>query len=126
MGVRAADRTVWDGVYTTAQADRGKTFFNYSCRGCHSEDLSGGIDLSDASEAPALRRQDFGITRRNLENIFSFMRENMPRDEPGSLEDSTYAALLAYVLQQNGMPAGPKELPPDPETLKGVLIVKKP
>src|SRR5215510_13368865 len=34
-------RTVWDGVYTPPQADRGQSSYAYSCRRCHGEDLSG-------------------------------------------------------------------------------------
>ena len=31
-----------DGIYTTAQADRGKAVFAMNCAGCHGDKLEGG------------------------------------------------------------------------------------
>ena len=41
--LRAQDvsSSVWDGVYTQAQADRGKTAYNESCAACHGDQLTG-------------------------------------------------------------------------------------
>ena len=50
----------------------------------------------------------------------------MPREEPGSLKDETYIDILAYLLQQNGMPAGKTELKADSAQLKAITIVRKP
>ena len=50
----------------------------------------------------------------------------MPRDDPGSLEESVYIDIVAYVLQQNAFPSGAEELKSDAETLKSILFVKKP
>jgi cytochrome c5 len=33
--------SVWDGVYTAAQVERGKATFDVSCSRCHNADLSG-------------------------------------------------------------------------------------
>ena len=38
---RKARKTVWDGVYTTAQAERGKAAYGAKCAMCHNADLSG-------------------------------------------------------------------------------------
>ena len=37
IGIRAQDSTarIWQGVYTAAQAERGKTTFNTACIRCH-------------------------------------------------------------------------------------------
>src|SRR5262245_16660956 len=40
-GSAQAKKTVFDGVYTDAQADRGKTAYEKDCAFCHLEDLSG-------------------------------------------------------------------------------------
>src|SRR5437868_13689551 len=32
--------SVWDGVYTAAQAERGKQLYGRYCAGCHSDDLA--------------------------------------------------------------------------------------
>src|SRR5262245_19535895 len=49
----AASRTIWDGVFTQAQADRGKALYMTSCAACHKADLLG------ESAAPALAGPDF-------------------------------------------------------------------
>jgi hypothetical protein len=42
----------------------------------------------------------------------------MPPDNPGSLNDSTFADILAFILRGNGFPPGPQELPSDVDALK--------
>ena len=41
----AADKKVWDGVFTSAQAARGKAPFERSCARCHNVELSGQTDV---------------------------------------------------------------------------------
>jgi hypothetical protein len=48
----------------------------------------------------------------------------MPRDEPGTLDDRTTIDVVAYLLQQNALPAGSQELPPDAEVLKRISTAK--
>src|SRR5262245_58980598 len=51
----ALQRTVKDGVYTSAQADRGaQTIEDYGCRNCHGGQLEGGLD-----EQPQLVGEEF-------------------------------------------------------------------
>jgi cytochrome c len=119
-----ADRTVWDGVYTTAQATRGKAIYSAECQKCHGENLGGGFDA--AEQVPALKREDFGLTRRDLNNLYGFVLESMPRNEPGNLSAGNTVDVIAYILQQNGFPAGGTDLVPDPSVLEAILIVKKP
>jgi mono/diheme cytochrome c family protein len=120
----AADRTVWDGVYTTAQAGRGKAIYTAECQSCHGERLGGGFDA--AEQVPALKRGDFGLSRRDLNNLYGFVLESMPRNEPGNLSAANAVDVIAYILQQNGFPAGGTDLVPDPSVLETILIVKKP
>jgi cytochrome c len=122
--VSAADKTVWDGVYTTSQASRGKAIYAAGCQMCHGEGLGGGFDA--AEQVPALKRDDFGLTRRDLSNLYGFVLESMPRNEPGNLSARNTVDVIAYILQQNGFPAGPAELVPDPSVLEAILIVRKP
>ena len=44
----------------------------------------------------------------------------MPPTRPGSLGDATYAQLLAFMLQENGSPAGRGRAPADPAALKAM------
>jgi hypothetical protein len=49
----------------------------------------------------------------------------MPFNAPGSLSDSVYLDVLAFVLRENGYPAGNEELKADPAILKQIVIPKK-
>ena len=125
MTQAGASRTVWDGVFTTTQAERGRTEYDIWCASCHQSDLSGGVLVGD-DEAPALRSVEKLIERRDLENAMTFIKNGMPRDEPGSLKDETYVDILTYLLQENGFPAGTTELKMDAAALKAIAIVRKP
>jgi len=46
----------------------------------------------------------------------------MPNDNPGKLSRDQYADIVAYLLQLNGMPAGPRPLRPDPRQLEQIRI----
>ena len=51
--VRAQGKTVWDGVYSDAQAKRGEALFGDKCAMCHGADLSGGDAAGQSSEPDA-------------------------------------------------------------------------
>lgn len=91
-------RTVWDGVYTEAQASRGKAQYETSCRSCHRD----GPRRDDAF------MRDWGGS--DLESLFTQIKNSMPAGAPASLSDVAYADIVAYVLQANAFPAGSSEL----------------
>jgi alcohol dehydrogenase (cytochrome c) len=43
----------------------------------------------------------------------------MPQDRPGALKPEEYAAIVAWALRQNGLPAGDREVPADAAALAG-------
>ncbi len=114
---------LWSGVYTPTQADRGKASYKLYCASCHGENMTGALD--SAGRAPALRGELL-LSRKDLNNLFSYIRKWMPMDDPGSLDDHTVIDIVSYVLQQNTFPAGHDELVADIESLKQIQIVKKP
>lgn len=102
--------TTSDGIFTAAQAERGEGLFNQHCTRCHSI-------------------QEF--TGRSFETIWVgtptaalYLRiaNTMPLDQPGSLGTVQSTALLAHILQENGMPAGDKPLEADLEFLTRILV----
>lgn len=104
-GVRAQDaapRTVWDGVYTDAQAERGEKVYADQCAACH------GADMKAGAGAPSLAGPEFtfGWEKKPLGGLFDFVRANMPPGQAGSLKDEEYAAILAAMLKRNGFPSG--------------------
>ena len=124
MAQAGKPRTVWDGVYTQAQAERGRTEYDVWCASCHQSDLTGGVLVGD-DEAPSLRSMEKLLERRDLDNVFTFIKSGMPKEEPGSLKDETYVDILTYLLQENGFPAGAAELKADSASLKAIAIVRK-
>ncbi len=108
--------SVWDGIYTEAQAARGATAFAGSCAGCH------GGNLAGSGEAPALEGAQFlgDFNDETVGDIFDRVRTTMPLDNPGGLSRDQYADILAFILKSNGFPAGAKELDRRSEYLKAI------
>ena len=50
-----------------------------------------------------------------MRQLLQFVRENMPLTRPGSLDEQTYVALVAYLLSRSGAPAGETPLVPEAE-----------
>ncbi|MDR1990732.1 MAG: cytochrome c [Acidobacteriaceae bacterium] len=96
---------VWDGLYSSEQAARGRAAYMKGCAECHSADLSGHEYAGPlAGFGFQLKWADASIAE-----LFGRMR-SMPLGRPGLLERQEYLDILAYVLQQNGYPAGEQEL----------------
>ena len=107
--------SVWDGVYTDAQADRGAGQYVQHCAVCHGKALEGN------GESPPLVGQfipDWGGTTLDL--LYDKVQVTMPLNAPGTLRPAVAADILAFLLKSNNFPAGAKELEPAPETLKSV------
>src|SRR5579872_2980490 len=102
----AGDGKIWTGVYSAAQAERGKAPFTGVCRRCHADTLEG------STRGPALKGEKFMVDweAQDLRRLFDKMRDTMPPDSPASLDDSEYLDVLTYILQANGYPAGANEL----------------
>src|SRR5713226_2933054 len=73
-------KSVWDSVYTTAQADSGKARYEVSCSGCHGSDLNGG--RAQGLRGDAFIR-DWGAD--SLGRLYRRMKSLMPRNAPASL-----------------------------------------
>jgi quinoprotein glucose dehydrogenase len=111
-----SERTVWDGVYSKAQAERGQGAYTTACASCHGADLAGG------EMAPGLTGGEFqanwsGLT---LDQLFERIRTSMPLDRPKSLFRAQVADIVAYVLDTTSFPAGANELPATADTLSAI------
>lgn len=113
--------SVWDGVYTAAQAARGKTTFEGTCARCHNPELTG------SERGPALKGGTFlsHWEDDSLEAIFNKIRDTMPPIGPNTLSEDIKIDVLAYILQVNAYPAGPADLKPSGAVLEGIKIAKK-
>lgn len=87
--------------YTSAQAARGASVYAQSCAKCHGAGLQG-------ESGPALTGQVLKTTfgAGTAEPLYDFISRQMPLNAPGSLNDRQYLDLTAYILAENGLPAG--------------------
>ena len=111
------DKSVWDGVYTKAQAARGRFNYQANCMPCHGADLSG-------TNARPLVGENFmrGWSGIKLDLLFE-RAQSMPPGAELSLDDGTYLDIITYVLESNQFPAGTEEL--TPEVLRTIMIQGK-
>ena len=116
--VQAQAKSVLDGIYTAAQAERGKAVYAMNCAGCHGEKQEGG------NSGPTLSGPDFtnGYKDGSAGALLTKISQDMPSSAPGSLEPQQYADVFAFVLSVNKYPAGQTEAPKDPADLKNVKM----
>ena len=90
-------KTLNDGVYTDAQAERGKKAFEFSCTACHDTDR--------------FKAEFFeGWKNEPLFGLFEMISGTMPADNPGGLKPQDYSDIIAYFLKVNGYATGATEL----------------
>ena len=109
-------KTVWDGVYTEAQATRATGIFGASCAGCHTLTPDGNRPLSGETFWQS-------NTQKSVAELLGYVSKNMPNGNGGSLSPESYNDLVALILKSNGFPAGQTEL--TPASIAGVQIVSK-
>src|ERR1700704_2861894 len=98
-------RTVWDGVYTEAQAARGTMAFSQSCSNCHT--------LASQGKGPLTGEKFWeGFAQKTVGDLLTFVRTNMPNGNGGSLPASAYNDLVALILKSNGFPPRVGRRPP--------------
>jgi mono/diheme cytochrome c family protein len=117
-------QTVWDGVYTAAQATRGQVLYKEKCGYCHRDDLAGG---GSEAGAPALKGPIFTIRWRDqpLADLFVTIGTTMPQNKPDSLTPQAVIDIVSFLLKANDMPEGQTELPPDLEQLKTIVMTDR-
>lgn len=102
-------RTSRSGVFTPEQAASGQAVFATFCRSCHTPGV----------HAPGFRSVWQG---RPLSELFDYIRDNMPKDNPGALTSGEYLVALAYLLRSMGMPPGNSPLPEDIADLRMIRL----
>ncbi len=98
------------GVYSAEQAAHGKDMYVANCISCHA-----GMGNHTG---PVFRARWGGYS---LQDLYSFISTNMPKNDPGTLSADDYVAVIAYLMQLNNMPAGKSALPVDTVALKAII-----
>jgi len=114
-------RTIWGGVYTAAQAERGQQAYKTHCGYCHRDNLTGG---GSEAGAPALVGPIFEHRWDNqtLADLFVTIGTTMPQNDPDTLAPQTVIDIVSFLLKSNGAPASTGELPASVDTLKGIAM----
>jgi mono/diheme cytochrome c family protein len=105
---RAAQKTTNDGVYSKAQADGAKANYNKICADCHAFTVAAKKRPADLplGDEPFLKKWN----GRSLGELVTLIAMTMPNDGSAVVTDAEAVDLVAYILQQNGFPAGPAPL----------------
>lgn len=104
--------TIWDGVYTSAQADRGARAVEQNCGACHSPTEWSNRFIASWSG-------------RSIGELQTQIRTTMPFDSPGRLTAEQYADIVAYILRLNNVPAGERELPTEDALLNTISVTTR-
>jgi mono/diheme cytochrome c family protein len=105
VAAQAPARSVKDGVYTAAQATRGRSIYDEKCSSCHADRMWG---------------QDW--PEKSVFDVYDVVKNFMPEDNPGSLTTVQTRDVVAYILQKNKLPAGKVELPAAEADLKQIKL----
>jgi mono/diheme cytochrome c family protein len=131
----SAATPVNQAYYSSDQAKRGKLLYSQNCSKCHQENLQGNCPGEKVSaslpyvcatrgSAPPLVGDAFMQRWYSAGDLYSRVRWSMPADNVGGLSADDNLAIVAYLLQANGLPAG-KALRDDVVALKGMALKEK-
>jgi len=106
--LRAQDdvRSIWSGVYTSDQADRGKAIYLETCAGCHGAGLLGNDEVTPLKGPHFMSDWD----SQTVADLVARIHNTMPLDNPGSVSNVSATELVAFLLQANDIPAGSADL----------------
>jgi cytochrome c5 len=116
--------SIREGIFSEAQALRGREIYADPCGKCHGYKLDGAPDDPDMFPTRPVAGPKFlrDWSGRSLAALFEYTRTTMPANNPAYLSDQEYADLVAYMLYASGVPAGSHELTPEPAILAAFII----
>ena len=90
------------------QVEQGRQLFAEHCASCHGDTGQGTDDGPKIAGKHALPREPRAgkkrtATFRNGADVYAFVANNMPADDPGTLTPEQYNALVAFALSANGL-----------------------
>jgi len=131
--------------YTEQQAERGKAYFYASCGVCHTADPNTQTGTLDPSTGLGWHRGPVnsyglfagdswlasasGIPGRpqrwdTVADLYNKIRTTQPAYDVAGLSTQQYVDIVAYLLKQNALPAGNKELKSDLSQMRNMTLDK--
>lgn len=92
-------------AFTAGQAEAGRAVYGRVCASCHLGSLRGTFEAVELA-GPTFRA---GWAGRRVDELMEAVRA-MPPTEPGSLAPEEYVAVVAYLLESNGVEPGDRRL----------------
>ncbi|MCY4121194.1 MAG: c-type cytochrome, partial [Acidobacteria bacterium] len=98
-----------DGAFTIDQAADGWSVYGVQCGQCH------GVNLEGMVHAPPLSGVGFlnSWLGQTTDDMFAYLRDEMPPGQAGVISDQAYIDLVAYLLEANGAVPGDRTLTVD-------------
>jgi alcohol dehydrogenase (cytochrome c) len=116
-----AGKSAAQGVYTTAEAERGAVAYDNLCVSCHPLGPNGDRPLFAPALAPN-RIVAWGRDGWTVDDLFYVIRANMPPGAARSLSNRQRLDIVAFILQQNGLPAGDIPLREEAAYLRDIAL----
>jgi mono/diheme cytochrome c family protein len=106
-GANGCGRTPDAPGNSTDQVAQGAPLYVAHCAKCHGPTGSGGPNTPAVVGHGALPLDAPALSKRTgqfatAKDVYDFIRQHMPGDNPGSLTDTQYADILAFDLKLNG------------------------
>jgi mono/diheme cytochrome c family protein len=106
-------RSTLTGVYTAGQAAKGEETYYNLCISCHPKGAYAGQSFKS------------NWSGRPLSDLYDWVLNKMPKNDPGSLTPAEAVEVIGYILQENKLPAGKTPLPTGMKPLLGIRIELK-
>jgi quinoprotein glucose dehydrogenase len=112
--------TVWSGVYSKAEADRGRQAYKQLCSRCHGTDLKGGLT------APGLVGAKFFDRWHDLRlgDVVAYIQAAMPREHQFYVPADSARAIVGLMLEESGVPSGQEDMSTDVSVQHAILITR--
>jgi len=112
--------TVWSGVYSKTEAERGRQAYKEFCSRCHGTDLKGGLTAPGLAGAKFFDRWH----DRRLADVVAYIQAAMPREHEFYVPADSARAIASLMLQESGVPAGKEVMSADVNIQRTILITR--
>ena len=119
LGCNTALGAAPEGVYSDAQAARGKDAYAHYCADCHH------LSLRGSAHGTPLAGPQFMVHwgDRSASELVTYIRTRMSSAVPSSASPAVLIDITAYILRINGAPAGDQDLLADSNVVIGPAVM---